>query len=85
MFSTELINLHINMCGLANYSVISLVILPAIPPAISLAFIVFTFFALAAFIEYKNLFLKTLCLAIGSYMTLDNILTIWIYDYLFTF
>lgn len=53
MLSTELINLYSNMSASANHSAM----LPVRPPAIPPAAIVSTLFALAAFIEYKNLVL----------------------------
>ena len=70
MSSTELINLH---------SIIS----TAISPIISSASILSKLIALKAFTEYKNLVLKTLGLAIGSHVTIDNAQTIWIYEQAF--
>lgn len=72
MLSTKLINLHSNISVLANYFAMSPVISPIAPPTT----IVSTLFALAAFIKYKNLVLGIPDLAIGSYMTTENILTI---------
>lgn len=72
MLSTELINLHSNMSALANHSAMS----PITPPAALPAAVISTLFALAAFIEYKNLVLGTPGLAIDSYVTRDSALPI---------
>ena len=70
MLSTELINLHSNMSALANHSEMS----PVTPPATPLAVVVSTLFALGAFIEHKNLVLRTLGLITGSHITTDSAL-----------
>ena len=80
MLSTMLINLYSNMSASANYSAI----LPITPPATFPATVVFTLFALATFIKYKNLFLETLGLTTGRHVTTNSALIISIYDYLFT-
>ena len=80
MLSIELINLYSNMSALANYSAMSPVTPPATPPAAVISML----FASAAFIEHKNLVLETLDLAIGSHVTTDSVLTIWIHDQPFT-
>ena len=72
MLSTELINLHSNICALANPSAMSPVTPPTTPPAA----IIFMLFALATFIKYKNLVLGTTGLAIGSHVTTDSAFTI---------
>lgn len=76
MLSIKLINLYNNIFALANYSVMSL-----ITSFVTLfSAIVSMLFAPTPFIKHKNLVLKLLCLAIGSYMTTDSTLTIQIYN-----
>ena len=70
-------NLYSNMFALANYFAMSPVT-PSIP-------VILILFALAVFYKYKNLVLGTPGLKIGSYVTINNIFTIIIYDQLFTF
>lgn len=67
MSSTELINLY-NM------------IFTAISPVTSSTSILSKVIALEAFIKYKNLILETPHLPIGSYITINNVQTIWIYE-----
>lgn len=55
----------------------------AIPPVISPAPALFKLIALTVFIENKNLVVKMLSLIIGTYVTTNNVFTIWIYDQAF--
>ena len=76
MLSTKLNNLYSNMLAFPNYFAMLSITLSAILLATFLAPIISMLFALAAFIENKNLVLRLLGLAIGSYVITDSVFNI---------
>lgn len=78
--SIELIFLHNNISTPANHSVISFIIPPATPFTTHSALVLSTLFIPTPFNEHKNLVPGTPSLAIGSHVTIDGIIIIWIYD-----
>lgn len=72
MLSIKLIYLYSNIFALANHSAI----LPITFPANLLIIIIFKLFTLITFIEYQNLVLDTLGLAIGTHIIIENFFTI---------
>ena len=80
MLGIQLTNLHSNISTPAHYSTISHITPLAAPPAT----VISTLFAPTAFIEYKNLVLRTPGLATCSHMTTDSDVIIWIYNQHFT-